>query len=397
MQIGFKKRIFLGFFVISLLIPTMGVFYWYFFNRLSTPIQKDIPSEINQVASQAKLDKLASLIVYYDETLTQSARNYAFTGDVKWKNRYNKDAISLDDAIKMALSVGDSQDKQYFNDINDSNIALVKMEEDSMALVDAGKRADAIKILESKEYAGQKDVYKKGIDGYAVRRGEQFNAVNSSTISYLKTIEKDTVNILNYVVWGIFLTTTLGFLVALILGIFISFSVQSDIEKYKIFYQSSKDALMTLEPPDWKFTSGNEATLKLFNVKNEKEFISLNPSDVSPEKQEDGQFSSVKAKNMIELALQRGSNFFEWTHKKYKGGPFPATVLLAKVEVGKKVFLQATVRDTTQEKEKQLEITRKTKELEDLNEHMVGRELKMVELKEKILKLEEKNKNENSK
>ena len=45
---------------------------------------------------------------------------------------------------------------------------------------------------------------------------------------------------------------------------------------YRKLFDSSKDAIMTLEPPTWKFTSGNLAIIEMFKVKDEKEFTSLN-------------------------------------------------------------------------------------------------------------------------
>ena len=71
-------------------------------------------------------------------------------------------------------------------------------------------------------------------------------------------------------------------------------------KKYQTLFISSQDALMTLAPPTWKFTAGNPATVKMFNCKDEKQFISLGPWQVSPKKQPDGQLSSVKAKKMID-------------------------------------------------------------------------------------------------
>jgi PAS domain S-box-containing protein len=59
---------------------------------------------------------------------------------------------------------------------------------------------------------------------------------------------------------------------------------------------------------------------------------------------------------MIEKAMKEGSNFFEWTHKRYKGEDFPATVLLSRVELKGRKFLQATVRDISKEKKAQEEI-----------------------------------------
>ncbi len=118
--------------------------------------------------------------------------------------------------------------------------------------------------------------------------------------------------------------------------------------RYKALYDSSADAIMTIEPPKWNFTAGNPATMKMFNVKDEQELASLNPSDLSPKYQPDGQLSSVKARKMMDTAMEKGSHFFEWTHKRYKGKDFPATVLLTKVKLGNREFLQATVRDITE-------------------------------------------------
>ena len=120
--------------------------------------------------------------------------------------------------------------------------------------------------------------------------------------------------------------------------------------KYKIIYETSSEAIMTLEPPEWKFTGGNNATIKIFGAKDEKDFISKAPWEFSPKKQPDGQLSSVKSKKMIEKAMKDGSNLFEWVYKRLNGEEFPATVLLNRIEEGGKIYLQAAVKDITNEK-----------------------------------------------
>lgn len=120
--------------------------------------------------------------------------------------------------------------------------------------------------------------------------------------------------------------------------------------RFKTLFESSSDAIMTLEPPSWRFTSGNPACIKMFKAKNEADFISHGPGDLSPERQPDGGLSSKKAKEMIEMAMKNGSNFFEWTHKRLNGEDFSATVLLTRVEFSEKIFLQATVRDISEQK-----------------------------------------------
>jgi len=133
--------------------------------------------------------------------------------------------------------------------------------------------------------------------------------------------------------------------------------------KHRTLYDSSRDAIMTLFPPEWNFTAGNPATIEIFGVGDEANFTSRGPWDVSPEYQPDGELSTVKAKRMIETAMEKGSHFFEWTHKKIGGPDFPATVLLTRVELGGKTGLQATVRDISEQKRAEAAVRERNDEL----------------------------------
>ncbi|TSC60438.1 MAG: Uncharacterized protein LiPW15_316 [Parcubacteria group bacterium LiPW_15] len=126
--------------------------------------------------------------------------------------------------------------------------------------------------------------------------------------------------------------------------------VRASENRYRTLFLSSRDAVMTLEPPTWNFTSGNPATVEMFKAKDEKEFMSYEPWKLSPEAQPDGRPSMAKAKEMIEQAMREGHNFFEWTHRRIDGQDFPAEVLLSRVDYGKKSFLHALVRDITERK-----------------------------------------------
>jgi PAS domain S-box-containing protein len=136
-------------------------------------------------------------------------------------------------------------------------------------------------------------------------------------------------------------------------------------EKYRTLFESSRDAIMTLAPPTWLFTSGNPATVQLFRVSDEAEFISLGPWQLSPERQLDGKPSAEKAVEMIETAMRNGSHFFEWTHCHSDGTPFPAEVLLTRMEQGDQVLLQATVRDITERKRIEEEREKLIRELQN--------------------------------
>ncbi len=122
-------------------------------------------------------------------------------------------------------------------------------------------------------------------------------------------------------------------------------------EKYRLLFDGSRDAMLTMAPPSWKFTAGNRAALEMFGARDAAEFTALGPWDVSPERQPDGSPSDGKAREMIETALREGSLPFEWTHRRLGGADFPATVLLTRIEMAGQVFIQATVRDITAQKQ----------------------------------------------
>jgi PAS domain S-box-containing protein len=130
--------------------------------------------------------------------------------------------------------------------------------------------------------------------------------------------------------------------------------------KYRTLYDSSRDAIMLVTPEEG-FLSGNPAAIELFGCKNEEEFTACTPVDFSPEYQPDGILSTVKAQQMMAIAMKEGSHFFEWTHIRLDGREFYATVLLNKMELEGKKLLQATVRDITEQK-KAAEALRAAKE-----------------------------------
>ena len=106
----------------------------------------------------------------------------------------------------------------------------------------------------------------------------------------------------------------------------------------------------------------------MFGVRDEADFVSRAPWQYSPKCQPDGRDSADKAKEMIETAVREGSHFFEWTHARIDGTPFPATVLLTRMEFGGETLFQATVRDITPQKRLEEERERAAEEFRDLYE-----------------------------
>jgi PAS domain S-box-containing protein/putative nucleotidyltransferase with HDIG domain len=153
-------------------------------------------------------------------------------------------------------------------------------------------------------------------------------------------------------------------------------------DRYRSLFEASHNAIMTLAPPNWNFTSGNPALIELFRLEDEGHFLTFKPWQLSPEYQVDGQRSEKKAQGMIQTAVEEGSNFFHWTHQRVDGEEFPATVQLTRVDLEGEYFLQATVRDISEQVRAEKFIKQQMEDLALLNTLNVaanqGKELKEI-------------------
>lgn len=137
----------------------------------------EIKKTTEEINTENKLEKTAQLIRYDDEVLTQSARNYAYTGDSIWKKRYEEYAPILDKRIAEAKELGDEAEVEFFNEIDQANQKLIELEENSFLLVENDKLNEAQAILDSKEYQDQKNIYKNALEKYLNKRNLDANMV----------------------------------------------------------------------------------------------------------------------------------------------------------------------------------------------------------------------------
>ena len=172
MKIG--QKLILGYVGISILVGVIGFVLLIQLNKISKPIHKDIPESLKKVSEASYLNQLAELIRYYDEVLTQSARNYAFTKNKKWEKQYKGAEPELNKIIKESIRLGDTKDKEFFSSIDKANMALVEMEYNSIELVNKGMREEAVRVLESDTYWNQKFIYEQGLRKYSERKGLKY-------------------------------------------------------------------------------------------------------------------------------------------------------------------------------------------------------------------------------
>ncbi len=119
--------------------------------------------------------------------------------------------------------------------------------------------------------------------------------------------------------------------------------------RYRTLFETSSDALMLFDR-DEGFFDCNRETLRTFGLSSKAEFIAVHPSQLSPPKQPNGEDSFTAANERIAAAFEKGSNKFEWVHRRKNGQDFPAEVWLTAFPLRGKQVIQATVRDITERK-----------------------------------------------
>jgi PAS domain S-box-containing protein len=111
-------------------------------------------------------------------------------------------------------------------------------------------------------------------------------------------------------------------------------------QRYRSLFERSREALLTLAPPNWEHASANAAALSLFGAGQEAEVVGQTPWALSPP---EGLSSEAKLRAAFECALREGSHTFAWTYQRVTGERFRAQVELVRVEAEGQL-LELTIR-----------------------------------------------------
>jgi PAS domain S-box-containing protein len=121
------------------------------------------------------------------------------------------------------------------------------------------------------------------------------------------------------------------------------------IDRYQELFERSADANLIIV--DERFVDCNLATVKMLGYKDKQELLKTHPSQLSPERQQDGQPSYIKANEMMAIAFEKGSHRFEWDHMRANGEVFPVEVLLTYIPEDNERTLHVVWRDITERKQ----------------------------------------------
>jgi two-component system sensor histidine kinase/response regulator len=121
--------------------------------------------------------------------------------------------------------------------------------------------------------------------------------------------------------------------------------VHQSEERFRKLFEDSKQPLMLIEN-GW-FVDANRSSLQMMGMDTLEEFTRLTPEQISPEYQPDAQLSSTKAAEMIQAALETGSNHFEWEHIRKNGEHFFVDVMLTPIKFDDRILIHVVWTDIT--------------------------------------------------
>lgn len=160
--------------------------------------------------------------------------------------------------------------------------------------------------------------------------------------------------------------------------------IEKNLELFSYIIDRINDALLVIDPETSTFLYVNTKACKNLGY-SKKELTNLGVVDI--EAIVPNNFSWKKLANEIK---QKGFILIEGAHKRKNGTTFPVEVNANYIPTKQGEYIVAIVRDISERKKAEQRLTEKNEELERFNKITIGREVKMVELKEKIKQLEKK-------
>lgn len=142
-----------------------------------------------------------------------------------------------------------------------------------------------------------------------------------------------------------------------------SLSIVENQRKYKALYENSNDGIVLIS--EGIILDCNKRTFEMFQC--EPEFlIGKDPAAFSPAYQANEELSSTRAKRYFAKVYAGHRMVFDWQHIRPNGEPFDVSVSLNVLELNKEKYIQAVLRDITEDKRIATELEKYRHNLERL-------------------------------
>lgn len=228
-----SQRLNLGFLAIAMWAAVVGYVSLYQLSLISTPLSKDIPGSLASMNKTMYLEDFAQVMRYHDEVATQAVRNYAFTQNKKWEQRYKDAKSEFNRIVIEMIDKGSERNRGLLLSLNEANVALEELENTSIGFVNNGMVTEAINILESSRYLDQKKIQEQNLEDYAYKRRIELNKAFANSNRIVSLAMKRTQNITDYSRRLVTIFTIIALVLALGSGFIISRSIYIPLQKLK--------------------------------------------------------------------------------------------------------------------------------------------------------------------
>ncbi len=152
-------------------------------------------------------------------------------------------------------------------------------------------------------------------------------------------------------------------------------------ELFEKIYHESTDGILLMLLETKEIMDCNDSALRILKYKNKQEFLDLELSDLFPTKQPSGLSSVFNIYKMLDTAIEKGSNSFEFVFKNKRSKNIWLEVVFTTITLDDKNLIHVVLRDIDKRKEMEEELNILTHNLED----KVKQEVKKNEEKTKQL------------
>jgi len=315
-----------------------------------------------QDESIMNLSMIAVQLARLDETLTMSARMAAQTGDLFWKERYDESEVALENAFNNALRLLPEDAPHKGHQITQSaNTELVKLEQRVFSLVAKGDLTAAQQLIGSKQYRTAKAQY---ADGLSKLQEDLLSMIAPHLDERKESAEWQRVMAYNAI--------------ALILIIWAGMYLmlhrwkKTESENQKLIEQESQQAQLLVDAAPYPVIVNSVEDQILLYVNSRAQdlfgFVGDGVSDTDPS---DFVIESKDVDN-IRATLQTDSQLtdYEARLKKGDGSEFWASLSGIRFRFHDKLATYLSIRDITEQKEKELELERAYRELKKQKEDL---------------------------
>ena len=209
-----KNKLYLGYSVVIFVVSLTGLLGLLQLNKISDSLYKEFPLSLDRISETTFLDRLAQLMRYQDEVLTQYVRNYAQSQQTIWLKRYEETEIEQEKVLNHVIQLSKAQDQIFLTNIKQAKNKASSIEQQAIQLVKEGQSEQAIVLLNNEEYWGHKEVYRLNINNYLKERGiDYFESLGASSQTHKDAIQR-VMDLIKILTWSTIIFTALSVLLA---------------------------------------------------------------------------------------------------------------------------------------------------------------------------------------